>query len=77
MSKSNKNRKADNVEISRVELESLQESEQRYRNILLNSSFGISAYDETGQCILANNVYHKILEAIRYARSGRGFIKAW
>jgi PAS domain S-box-containing protein len=63
MSKSNKNRKADNVEISRVELESLQESEQRYRNILLNSSFGISAYDETGQCILANRALAEIIGA--------------
>ncbi|UCH45445.1 MAG: PAS domain S-box protein [Nitrospiraceae bacterium] len=63
MSKSNKKRKADTVEISRAELESLQESEQRYRNILVNSSFGISAYDETGQCILANRALAEIIGA--------------
>ncbi len=43
--------------------EALKESEGRYRNITENSSFGISAYNESGQCVIANQTLAAIVGA--------------
>lgn len=41
----------------------LKESERRYRNITDNSSFGISVYNDSGQCFVANKAVAEIIGA--------------
>ena len=43
--------------------ESIKDSEERYRNIIENTSFGISACDETGQCIATNKAMANMVGA--------------
>jgi PAS domain S-box-containing protein len=45
------------------ESEALNNSDERYRNITENSSFGISACNETGQCIVANKALAEMVGA--------------
>ncbi len=57
----------------------LVESERRYRNITDHSSFGISTYDETGNCIVANKALAEIIGATVEQVQSQNFyhIKSW
>ncbi len=43
--------------------EKLKKSEERYRNIADNAYFGISTYDESGQCVVANQALADMIGA--------------
>jgi PAS domain S-box-containing protein len=45
--------------------EALKESEEKYRNIIYESPVGISIYDESGQCVDANDSITRIVGATR------------
>jgi PAS domain S-box-containing protein len=59
--------------------EALREGENKHRNIIENSSFGIGTYNESGQCIVANAALAKIAGATVGQMLSQNFytLKSW